>query len=208
MDLLDQLDLSPLQAEFLAKVHEQYERSGGTLVDGYAPFCKHIFLPNFVGARLGCLEITDANRAALQSGGCASPPSPPHQQSVERGSPPPASPLNIPRSPPRLHALTLRPLISSLLCLPPSQATPGGGPRNWPCSHAGSAPPMYKCPRRSRWTSSCTAGERDIHVLQVGGTASACTTRMMYRYVILFTEGRPTHLSAWWLGRSYPEAAT
>lgn len=57
-----------MQAEFLAKIHEHHKAAGGQLVDGYAPFCKHIFVPNFVGARLGCLEINEANRSFLQSG--------------------------------------------------------------------------------------------------------------------------------------------
>lgn len=37
-------------------------------MDGYAPFCKHIFVHNFVGARLGAMQITDANRHLLQCG--------------------------------------------------------------------------------------------------------------------------------------------
>jgi hypothetical protein len=37
-------------------------------VDGYAPFCKHVFVPNFVGARVGALTITDENRSKLHSG--------------------------------------------------------------------------------------------------------------------------------------------
>jgi len=37
-------------------------------VDGYAPFCKHVFVKNFVGAKLGALEITDSNRQLLKSG--------------------------------------------------------------------------------------------------------------------------------------------
>ena len=41
---------------------------GSKLVDGYAPFCKHIFVRNFVGARLGAMQITDANRHLLQCG--------------------------------------------------------------------------------------------------------------------------------------------
>lgn len=34
-----------------AQIHEFYHASGG-LVDGYAPFCKHLFCPNFVGAKV------------------------------------------------------------------------------------------------------------------------------------------------------------
>ena len=41
---------------------------GAALVPGYAPFCKHLFIPNFVGARLGALRITDQNRGRLQCG--------------------------------------------------------------------------------------------------------------------------------------------
>jgi len=29
-------------------------------VDGYAPFCKHVFVPNFVGAKAGAGEATRA----------------------------------------------------------------------------------------------------------------------------------------------------
>lgn len=41
---------------------------GAELRDGYAPFCKHIFVPNFVGATLGALPITKANRHLLHCG--------------------------------------------------------------------------------------------------------------------------------------------
>ena len=42
--------------------------AGGPLVDGYAPFCKHLFLPNDTPTRAGFAPITDANRNALRSG--------------------------------------------------------------------------------------------------------------------------------------------
>lgn len=38
------------------------------LVDGYAPFCKHLFIPNFTPARGSCLEITSENEHLLRSG--------------------------------------------------------------------------------------------------------------------------------------------
>ena len=41
---------------------------GAQLVDGYAPFCKHVFVRNFVGAKLGALKITDENKHLLQCG--------------------------------------------------------------------------------------------------------------------------------------------
>jgi hypothetical protein len=37
--------------EFVDRIHAQAQRP---LVDGYAPFCKHIFVPNFVGACNHC----------------------------------------------------------------------------------------------------------------------------------------------------------
>ncbi|BDA49866.1 hypothetical protein COCOBI_14-4860 [Coccomyxa sp. Obi] len=52
---------------FVQKLHE-FHAQGANLVDGYAPFCKHVFVPNFVGAKLGALPITDANRHLLRCG--------------------------------------------------------------------------------------------------------------------------------------------
>jgi hypothetical protein len=55
--------------EFLDRVHDEFKLKGeGCLVDGYAPFCKHIFVQNFVGAKLGALEISELNRHLLHSG--------------------------------------------------------------------------------------------------------------------------------------------
>jgi len=41
---------------------------GAALVDGYAPFCKHLFLPNTSPTRCGFAPITPENRALLTSG--------------------------------------------------------------------------------------------------------------------------------------------
>lgn len=38
------------------------------LQDGYAPFCKHLFVPNFVGAYCGTVKITPDNEKYLKSG--------------------------------------------------------------------------------------------------------------------------------------------
>lgn len=46
----------------------QQQEEPPVLVDGYAPFCKHIFVPNFTEALLGDLEITAENRHLLKSG--------------------------------------------------------------------------------------------------------------------------------------------
>ena len=42
--------------------------AGAPLVDGYAPFCKHVFVPNFTSAKLNYLKITPENEGALRSG--------------------------------------------------------------------------------------------------------------------------------------------
>ena len=54
--------------EFTAKVNEHYAKVGEKgLVEGYAPFCKHIFVPNFVNNLPdSVLKITDANRSKLR----------------------------------------------------------------------------------------------------------------------------------------------
>ena len=50
--------------ELVARCNAQ----GGSLVDGYAPFCKHLFVANDTPTRCGFAPITDANRAQLRSG--------------------------------------------------------------------------------------------------------------------------------------------
>lgn len=50
--------------EFVSKIHEHYHGGSG-LVDGYAPFCKHVFVPNFVGAKVGNVEITVENQQSI-----------------------------------------------------------------------------------------------------------------------------------------------
>lgn len=58
--------ISSDKAEFVRRVHA-FHAEGYKLLDGYAPFCKHIIVPNFVGALVGALPITDANRHLLVS---------------------------------------------------------------------------------------------------------------------------------------------
>ncbi len=55
------------QADFVVRV-QQYHQAGKKLVDGYAPFCKHIFVPNFTGAKQGSLAINQTNRQLLRTG--------------------------------------------------------------------------------------------------------------------------------------------
>ena len=53
--------------KFVATVQQVHDE-GKDLVGGYAPFCKHIFVPNFTGAKLGSLNITQHNKHLLQTG--------------------------------------------------------------------------------------------------------------------------------------------
>jgi hypothetical protein len=53
-------------AEFEAKVNEYYQ-ANLTLADGYAPFCKHVFMPNFAGLTAGTAPITPGNEHLLRS---------------------------------------------------------------------------------------------------------------------------------------------
>ncbi len=52
--------------EFETIANAQYDES--KLQDGYAPFCKHLFIPNdFTGATVNVLEITDENECHLRT---------------------------------------------------------------------------------------------------------------------------------------------
>jgi hypothetical protein len=53
-------------AQFLTQVQAGYSPS--CLVDGYADFCKHIFVPNFTDAPVLALEITNENQHLLKTG--------------------------------------------------------------------------------------------------------------------------------------------
>ena len=53
---------------FVDRVHELYRSSGGSLVDGYAPFCKHVFIPNDYECTVGAIPITEDNVHLLRSG--------------------------------------------------------------------------------------------------------------------------------------------
>ncbi|GAQ79342.1 hypothetical protein KFL_000280470 [Klebsormidium nitens] len=59
--------MSSNKADFVRTVEEVYE-DGAKLVDGYADFCKHLFIPNFVGAHAGHLHIDRTNEGLLRSG--------------------------------------------------------------------------------------------------------------------------------------------
>lgn len=45
--------------EFEKRANEEYAKA--ELIDGYAPFCKHIFINNFANALVSVMEITPQN---------------------------------------------------------------------------------------------------------------------------------------------------
>jgi hypothetical protein len=53
--------------EFAKKVNELYDTGDYKLHDGYAPFCKHLFLPNWTGCPVSVLKITPDNEHLLRS---------------------------------------------------------------------------------------------------------------------------------------------
>ena len=53
---------------FINKVNELWHSGKFELTPGYAPFCKHLFVPNFCGAMVSELEITPENEGLLKSG--------------------------------------------------------------------------------------------------------------------------------------------
>ena len=55
------------QALFMARLEATHASGAAPLDDGYAPFCKHVFMPNFTDATCGALPITEANRHLLRS---------------------------------------------------------------------------------------------------------------------------------------------
>eukprot|EP00923_Selenidium_pygospionis_P038291 GHVN01066862.1.p1 GENE.GHVN01066862.1~~GHVN01066862.1.p1 ORF type:complete len:162 (+),score=21.12 GHVN01066862.1:672-1157(+) len=50
------------------QVNEIIADTSPPVVSGYAPFCKHIFIPNFTEAKLAVAEITGSNRSLLKTG--------------------------------------------------------------------------------------------------------------------------------------------
>ena len=61
----------PARSDFVARVQQAFN-SGTPLVEGYAPFCKHVFLPAAfltpAPPPVSALPITPANRRLLESG--------------------------------------------------------------------------------------------------------------------------------------------
>ena len=53
---------------FEAKINELFASGDYPLVDGYAAFCKHLFVPNFAGVKNNVLVVTPENEGRLRSG--------------------------------------------------------------------------------------------------------------------------------------------
>ncbi len=54
--------------EFENKINEYFKTGQYPLVDGYAPFCKHLFVPNFADVKCAYTKITESTRFLIKSG--------------------------------------------------------------------------------------------------------------------------------------------
>ncbi|KDO31864.1 hypothetical protein SPRG_03784 [Saprolegnia parasitica CBS 223.65] len=54
-------------ADLERRINSAFATGDCALVDGYAPFCKHLFVPNFTDALVSTAAITEANKAHLRS---------------------------------------------------------------------------------------------------------------------------------------------
>lgn len=54
--------------DFLRNVNNYILENNPRLVDGYADFCKHIFIPNFTEAKQSIVRITDENEKYINTG--------------------------------------------------------------------------------------------------------------------------------------------
>ena len=55
--------------KFTEQVNEYYltAKENGGLIEGYAPFCKHLFMENFADAYSGYIEITPENERFMKT---------------------------------------------------------------------------------------------------------------------------------------------
>ena len=57
------------KAEFTQRVNDHYAKGETNgLIDGYAPFCKHVFVPNFLDLPVQAVQITDKVAPFVESG--------------------------------------------------------------------------------------------------------------------------------------------
>eukprot|EP01038_Epipyxis_sp_PR26KG_P008305 gene8305-11236_t len=55
------------EKEFEERINTMYEAGGIELKDGYASFCKHLFVPNFAKVKCGYATITAENKSLIES---------------------------------------------------------------------------------------------------------------------------------------------
>jgi len=55
------------ESEFEARVNAIFASGSAPLVDGYAPFCKHLFIENFANVECGYAKITEENKGLIES---------------------------------------------------------------------------------------------------------------------------------------------
>ena len=60
--------VSVSKADFLSEVNAIHARGDAPLRDGYAPFCKHVFVPNFCGLRTNAVALTDDVAKVVKTG--------------------------------------------------------------------------------------------------------------------------------------------
>ena len=51
--------------EFANKINDYYFNAKDRLKDGYAPFCKHLFIENFTSVPASTVKITDENQSSI-----------------------------------------------------------------------------------------------------------------------------------------------
>lgn len=54
--------------EFENQINILFNSGQFPMVDGYAPFCKHLFIPNFAGVKCGYVKIDDIDQRKIKSG--------------------------------------------------------------------------------------------------------------------------------------------
>ena len=53
---------------FADKINEYYDSGAYPLIDGYAPFCKHLFVPNFIGpTKCDYIRISEENKDLIET---------------------------------------------------------------------------------------------------------------------------------------------
>ncbi len=54
--------------DFEKRIEEAFKSGNAKLIDGYAPFCKHIFVENFCNVKCGYTKITKENEKLIKCG--------------------------------------------------------------------------------------------------------------------------------------------